>query len=229
MRALAARTVVVGGHSRNIGKTGVMAGLVRGLEPLGWTAVKITQYGHGICSLDGAPCGCAPSEHAFALTEEHNPCGQGDTCRFLEAGARRSLWLRVRQGQLAEAFPALKQALGRAGWVMIESNTVLEIINPKVYIAVMDSAKRDFKPSAQKFLARADALVLTGSRFDARAWPQIESRVFASKPRFNASPKEFYSEELCRFVRQKLGLAREERPAEAASRAPGQKERLWRH
>ena len=42
--------VVVGGHSRNIGKTSVAAGLIRHLRDRQWTALKITQYGHGVCS-----------------------------------------------------------------------------------------------------------------------------------------------------------------------------------
>src|SRR5712692_1749586 len=67
------KLIVVGGHSRNIGKTSVMAGLIRGLPSLGWTAVKITQYGHGICSQDGKPCGCEPKVHPFELTEETDP------------------------------------------------------------------------------------------------------------------------------------------------------------
>ena len=39
--------VVVGGHSRNIGKTSVVAGLIRKLRDRKWTALKITQYGNG--------------------------------------------------------------------------------------------------------------------------------------------------------------------------------------
>lgn len=212
------KTVIVGGHSRNIGKTGVMAGLIRGLQPLSWTAVKISQYGHGICSLDGEPCGCAPTEHSFVLTEEKDPRGRGDTCRFLAAGARRSLWLRVRQGQLAEAFPALERALRQSEWVMIESNSVLELIEPSVYVVVLDSAQRDFKPSARKFLKRADALVPIDSRFDARAWPALESGIFDSKPRFPVAAKKYFSPELCRFVRQKLRLPELQALAEAPSR-----------
>ncbi len=229
MRSWAAKTVVVGGHSRNIGKTGVMAGLIRGLQPLGWTAVKITQYGHGLCSLDGEPCGCAPREHSFVLTEERDPHGRSDTCLFLAAGARRSLWLRVRQGQLAAAFPALERRLGRAPWVMIESNSILDLMDPKVYIAVLDSATRDFKDSARKFLGRADALVLTGPRINGRAWPEIASHLLEGKPRFAATSNRFESEHLCRFVRQKLGLERAALPAEGVSQASGRKEHLWRH
>src|SRR6266542_3177697 len=112
--------VVIGGHTRNIGKTSVMAGLIRDLRSLAWTAVKITQYGHGICSRDGQPCECEPREHPFVLSEEGSSGGRDDTSRFLAAGARRSLWLRVRQGQLGEAFPVLREGLSRDEWVMIE-------------------------------------------------------------------------------------------------------------
>ena len=63
--------VVVGGHSRNVGKTSVTAGIIRALPDFHWTAVKITQYGHGICSAEGESCECAVnSEHPYALSEE---------------------------------------------------------------------------------------------------------------------------------------------------------------
>ena len=88
--------VVVGGHSRNVGKTSVVAGLIAALPERDWTAVKITQYGHGVCSVNGESCGCAVDEHTFALTEERDRAGKGDTSRFLAAGARRSLWVRTK-------------------------------------------------------------------------------------------------------------------------------------
>ena len=40
--------IVIGGHSRNVGKTSVVAGLIAATPQLNWTAFKITQYGHGI-------------------------------------------------------------------------------------------------------------------------------------------------------------------------------------
>src|SRR3954470_7194979 len=67
--------VVVGGHSRNIGKTSVVAGLIRKLRDRKWTAVKITQYGHGVCANEGKACDCAPTEpeHPFALPRRPTP------------------------------------------------------------------------------------------------------------------------------------------------------------
>ncbi len=199
------KLVVIGGHSRNIGKTSVMVNLIKHLKLLGWTAVKITQYGHGVCSRDGEPCGCAPGEHAFVLSEEENPRGRADTCRFLAAGARRSLWLRVREGQLAQALPLLEEAVREDGFVMIESNSIVGFLQPEVYLAVLDSSCRDFKASARQFLERADALVPIGSRFNSRAWPGIDPRRFENKPVFSVSPREYSSAALCRFVRGKLG------------------------
>lgn len=229
MKRIATKAVVIGGHSRNIGKTGVMAGLIRGLEEFAWTALKITQDGHGISSPDSQTRGCAPNESSFVLTEERDPRGRGDTCRFLAAGARRSLWLRVRRGQLAQALPVLTHMLDRGGWVMIESNSVLELIEPRLCIMVLDSAQRDFKSSARLFLQRAHALAVVGPKLDALKWPGLDARVFEGKPQFTVSAENYESSQLCRFVRRQLRLPRAPRLAEAASCAAGQKEHTWRH
>lgn len=196
--------VVVGGHTRNIGKTSVMAGVIRNLKSFAWTAVKITQYGHGICSQDGEPCACAPTEHAFVLTEEADARGQGDTCRFLAAGARRSLWLRVRQGQLAATLPTLFEALNDDEHIIIESNSILSFLKPAAYLVVLDRGRRDFKASARQFLERADALVPVGVHVDTRTWPDLDPGILEGKPVFPFSPRSYASPELCRFVQQKL-------------------------
>jgi hypothetical protein len=200
------KTVVVGGHTRNIGKTSVMAALIHGLQCLDWTAVKITQYGHGICSRDGEPCGCAPTEHPFVLSEEGDSRGRWDTCRYLAAGARRALWLRVRQGQLAEAFPALCEALVANDYVVIESNSIVDLFRPTAYLVVLDCSVRDFKASARRHLALADALVPIESRIDAAAWPGLDPRLLRDKPVFSATSSRYASPDLCRFVWKKLGL-----------------------
>ena len=127
--------VVVGGHSRNIGKTSLAAGLIAAFPECGWAAVKITQYGHGICSINGRACGCAAEEHRYALLEEKSREGRTDSSRFLVAGARRSLWLRTKQGQLDRAMPQLKPILETEQFVIMESNSVLEFISPTSWIS----------------------------------------------------------------------------------------------
>lgn len=198
--------VIIGGHSRNIGKTSVMAKLIRRVRPPEWAAVKITQFGHGVCSLDGEPCSCDPGEHGFVLTEEGERQGRSDTRRFLQAGARRSLWLRVRQGQLHRAVPALLRALRREEWVMIESNSILGHINPALYLLVLDPSRSDFKASARNYIAKADALVTIGSRLLDSPWPGVDAGLLSNKPAFHLAHPDQTSDELVHFVRQKLQL-----------------------
>jgi hypothetical protein len=198
--------VVIGGHTRNIGKTSLMASLIREFAPLGWTAVKITQYGHGVCSHDGKPCDCAPEEHPFALNEETDPQGRADTCRYLAAGARRSLWLRARQGQLAAALPLLRRKLRAEEWVILESNSILEFIDPLLYLAVVDRSKEDFKPSARRALARADALVAVLGREQAGAARDAGANgaAWSGMPEYCVCGPKYWSAELAEFVRQRL-------------------------
>lgn len=199
-------TVVIGGHSRNIGKTSLMAELIYHLRPPEWAAVKITQYGHNVCSLNGEPCTCDPGEHGFVLSEERVRKGSTDTQRFLQRGARRSLWLRVRQGQLHRALPALTRALVREEHVIVESNSILGHLTPALYLFVLDPAKNDFKLTARRYLERADALITIGPAAGKHSWPDVDTTALSHKPVFQLAGPSQVSDELIEFVRQKLGL-----------------------
>src|SRR6185437_4359391 len=117
--------VVIGGHSRNVGKTSVVAGLIAKLPAYNWTAFKVTQFGHGRCSLNGKPCQCATADHAWAMTEEKDRTGKSDSSRLLVAGAKRSFWVRTAQGELAQAMPAVQRKLDEDKNSIIESNSIL--------------------------------------------------------------------------------------------------------
>ncbi len=195
--------IVIGGHSRSVGKTSVVAGLIAALPELHWTAVKITQYGHGICSADGEPCDCATDDHSWAVTEERDRSGESDSSRFLVAGAARSLWVRTRQGMLAEAMPRLRQELAGAENAILESNSVMRFLRPDLYITVLDGANADFKTSAQEFLDRADAVVLHDGA-EHIAWSKVSLKPVAAKPIFRICPPRYVTPELVEFVRTKV-------------------------
>ncbi len=107
--------------------------------------MKITQYGHGICSANGKLCDCATDDHSWAVTEERDRSGESDTSRFLVSGAARSLWVRTRQGMLAEAMPRVRQELASAENAILESNSMMRFLRPDLYITVLDAATADFK------------------------------------------------------------------------------------
>lgn len=195
--------IVVGGHSRSVGKTSVVAGLIAALPEFHWTAMKITQYGHGICSADGKVCDCASDDHSWAVSEERNRGGASDSSRFLVSGAVRSLWVRTRQGMLAEAMPRVRKELGTAQNAILESNSIMRFLRPDLYITVLDAATEDFKLSAQQFLDRANAIVLQGGSNQV-AWKNVSLKPVGGKPTFRISPPEYVTAELVAFVRTKL-------------------------
>jgi len=195
--------VVIGGHSRSVGKTSVVGGLVSALRDFRWTAVKITQYGHGICSANGEACECANTDHSWAISEERDRSGESDTSRFLLAGAERVFWVRTEQGRLAEAMPTLRQRLEGAGNVIIESNRVLKFLRPDLYLTILDPATADFKASAREFLDRADAVVLH-DRAGTPAWQSVSLKPIANRPVFRITPPDYVTPEILDFVRSRL-------------------------
>jgi hypothetical protein len=193
--------VVIGGHSRSVGKTSVVAGLIAGLRESDWTAVKITQYGHGICSANGEACDCATGDHSWAISEEKDRTGESDTSRFLLAGAARSLWVRTEQGRLAEAMPALRKRIETSRNVIVESNSVLKFLRPDLYITVLDPGTEDFKKSAQEFLDRAGAVILH-DRAGGTEWQGISLKPVAGRPMFRITPPPYVTAEIVEFVRR---------------------------
>jgi molybdopterin-guanine dinucleotide biosynthesis protein len=195
--------ILVGGHSRNVGKTSVVEGIIRALPEMDWTAVKITQFGHGVCSINGESCGCEVNEHQFEISEESETDTGTDTARFLAAGAKRSLWVRTKQGELVTALPSLREELENDRFVIVESNSLRRFLKPQVYLQVLDPLNPDFKLSAQQFFDLADAYLLVKQNdSDPR---EIIERNLRNKPFFLVTPQEhFISQQVVEFVKSKI-------------------------
>ena len=190
--------IVVGGHSRNIGKTSVVCGIISSLADRRWTAIKVTQYGHGVCSHEGEPCECADPIHPVAVSRETGAHPGTDSGRFLEAGAEESYWVRTAAGNLGEAMPRLRAMLRSGGNVILESNSILQFAKPDVCLMVVDGSVMDFKKSSLRFLDRASAIVDTsGAPF---AWPNVSPTLLASRRVIRAAAPEYRSTELTEFI-----------------------------
>lgn len=204
--------VVVGGHTRNIGKTSVVAGLIAALPEMHWTALKITQFGHGVCSANGEPCDCETADHTIAVSEERDASSGTDSSRYLAAGAAHAFWVRTRQGQLNEAMPRVRQLIASAENVILESNSVLRFLRPDVSLSVLDPGVSDFKESARRYLDRVDAVVVPESGLRDAAWDGVSLKLLAEAQRFVMRPPEYVSTELVEFVSAKTGNGKSERP-----------------
>ncbi len=195
--------VVIGGHSRDVGKTSVVAGLIAALPEFRWLAMKITQYGHGICSANGEPCDCVTADHSLAVTEERSRAGDTDTSRFLVAGAQRVLWVRTQQGMLAEAMPRVRVEIAKAENVILESNSVMKFLRPSLYIAVLDPTRADFKDSARAYLDRADALLLRATGGEVQ-WKNVSLKPVQGRPFFAFDPPQYVPAQFAEYVREQL-------------------------
>jgi hypothetical protein len=149
--------------------------------------------------------------------ETHTHTGT-DSARFLEAGAKRSFWLRTKQGYLAEGLPLLRQELGIAKEgndtnhqaVIVESNSLMRFVKPSLYFAVIDPTKDDFKQSAQLALDHAHALVMRGEvRGDgtpALEWMRLPEMLLRRKPSVLQREGEKLPEPLRELVHRVLEL-----------------------
>jgi hypothetical protein len=190
--------VVIGGHTRNIGKTSVICSVIRSTRHFDWTAIKITQYGHGVCSKDGESCGCASPDHPYALEQEHNAAARTDSSRFLAAGARRSYWARTATGNLGELLPALRRIWETSGNTIVESNSILQFVKPDLYLMVLDFGVADFKESSRRYLDRADAVIAVSSAVP--AWTGVSESLWRDKPILHVAPPHYFHEEMVTLV-----------------------------
>jgi hypothetical protein len=222
------RIIVVGGHTRSIGKTQLVCDIISALPEANWIAGKITQYGHGVCAQNGHDCDCAPDEHVCAISWERDANTGTDSSRFLVSGAQRSFWLRTKQGFLAEGMPLFRNALDQIVRtrrpqdtdsdgspapinVVLESNTLLQFLKPDLFLMVLHPGKSDFKDSAQLQLDRASAFVLreplppasdaSTSLHAAASWQKIPFQLLAGKPQFLQREGEYLPSPLLEMVR----------------------------
>ena len=173
-------TIVVGGHSRKVGKTAITAGLIRAFSEYPWTAAKISAHWHRD----------SPVNDSCVIYEERNREGASDSSRFLAAGATRSFWIQVREEQSEDALLRILPALQSSPFVIIESNWILRHIQPDLYILVLKSDVPDFKKSAQETLGRADVIVFVNPDSPTPSWKELLREKAAGVPLF-ATPDPF--------------------------------------
>jgi hypothetical protein len=141
------------------------------------------------------------------LTEERSRDTGTDTARFLAAGARRSLWVRTKQGELLTALPAFRKKIETDQFVIVESNSLRRFINPAVYLQVFDPSISDFKPSAQQYFDLSDAYILVNKDDQRLALSNTGLLALMRKNQACFAVKEenrFINEKVIEFVLSKL-------------------------
>jgi hypothetical protein len=194
------KTIVVGGHSRNVGKTSVAAAIIASRPQYSWTAVKISPHRHEEETASGKGAGDA----ICRIDEEYNPAAASDTGRFLAAGASRSFWVRIREGRLEEALPQLTPLFHSNPYVIIESNGIVRYIQPDLYLMVLRYDVEDYKDSARETLRLAHAVVAVNYNKTVPAWKGISPETISRIPIFPVTDPQTLPQDLKDFIKLRL-------------------------
>lgn len=136
------KLVVVGGHSRRVGKTCVMEAILRATPQLAWHALKISGHHH------------REPATGVALTA-------GQTARYLAAGAVTADLLSLSDAAFPPAIAALDSLLAGGRHLLIESNRIVRHLRPDLVLFVVDPSNDDWKQSSAACLECAHALVFS--------------------------------------------------------------------
>jgi molybdopterin-guanine dinucleotide biosynthesis protein len=129
-----------GGHS-GAGKTTVACEILKKVE--GWGAIKFTK-----------------TSFYSSITDDRKVLFEKgkDTGRLLEAGAANALWVQSFGDELAETASMAVQMLSNLPGIVVEGNSMIEVLNPDIVVFVAGSRER-FKPGAERVLGMADIVI----------------------------------------------------------------------
>jgi len=146
----------------------------------------------------------APDARAMQILHDIEVLRDTDAARFLASGASRSFWLRTPAGELSGAAGTIQKILTQSENVIVESNSVMELVRPDLFLMLMDYGCADFKASSLRFLDRADGLVIVDRGMPGPRWEEGARGRWEKQPRFAVTPPRYVSSELADFIRHRF-------------------------
>ena len=95
----------------------------------------------------------------------------------------------------------MKKILAQGDHVIVESNSVVELVKPDVFLMLLDFGCEDFKPSSLRFMDRADGFLVIDRGFNAPLWQDVARGLWDGKPQFLVKPPRYVTTEVTEFVR----------------------------
>ncbi len=192
--------IVVGGHSRNVGKTSLVAAIIAAWPHYAWAAIKMSSHWH----TEGGGSAGERGEETCRIDEDFDRDSLTDTGRFLAAGAARSFWIRFRKGRMGEILPQLNPILKSNPYVIIESNGIVQHVQPSLYLMVHRYDVEDYKDSARQTIRRADAVVAVNYDKTGPAWKESLPDIVSRIPVFPVPHRNVLTQSLIEFIRLRL-------------------------
>jgi hypothetical protein len=108
---------------------------------------------------------------------------------------------------LPRAAGMVKKILAQGENAIVESNSVVELVAPDVFLMLLDFSCEDFKASSLRFMERADAFVVIDRGINGPLWEEVARGVWDRKPQFLVQPPRYVTAAISDFVRSKLSAA----------------------
>lgn len=153
--------LVIGGSSRNVGKTSLAEHLIHRYAASGVTGLKVTSIRPGDEQFHGTHAHSPSSE--FTIFREVNTSGPKDTTRMLNAGAEAVFYIQVPDTQLERAFRTFITEYYTGGPIICESRSLRKVVKPGLFVLLKNAADTRIKPDFSKYEALADWLILLNS------------------------------------------------------------------
>ena len=172
------RVIAVGGEAKNIGKTTLVCNIIAAFPQIGWTAIKFSTHAHVPVNVE-----LVIETKGISIWRQSCAGDDSDTARFLKAGAQRGFLVLSEPSDHRMVSEILRKQLPPAAHVIIESTQVAELLNPDLFLLVINSAAVKLKKPAPKlfesanaFIRRAGEGLATGIELNPAGKPIFESR-----------------------------------------------------
>ena len=169
--------ILVGGQTKDIGKTTLVCNILKAFPNVNWIALKITTHSHEVHG-----CNLRAEAPGWRLWEQAQNGVNSDTARFVSAGARHAFLLQLDSKNMNQSCLEAFERFPPATHIIVESTSAAEFLRSDFSVLAINLKRADFKSAAREQLRRVDAIVCNGR-------PEQASRRFPGMPVFEATPE----------------------------------------
>ncbi len=157
--------ILIGSAGRNSGKTEFACRLIEKCATSHIVyGVKVSAYDNdpGECPRRGPGCGnCTTLKEDYEILEASVGNPGKDSTRMLMAGARKSLFLRVRTHALEKGVRALLKIIPEEAVVVCESNSLRKVLEPGLFLIIRNAEEKEVKESFTEVVHWADKIIIS--------------------------------------------------------------------
>jgi hypothetical protein len=151
--------LIIGGASRNVGKTELVCGLIRRFgSEREIVSLKISGINPGSDPLHGDH---GPPPEKFHLLEETSKTGQKDSSKMLISGASRSFYLRTGDEHTMDAMDYFFSVVDPGSVIICESIMLRRFIRPGLFVMIRSNREESVKKSLGEVLHLIDLTILS--------------------------------------------------------------------